>query len=152
MWEENSRRWRAKRRDSPNISMLKEDKKVVPGIEPGLLESESRVITITLHNLSLWWTGYFLVLQAKEFRKSGNPRSWYDLIVFASSRYLNRLYPANLFHTCYNMHSSHNMEPQSNEEWQIEEGIPQVEDPFIQQYLRGRSSLILEEQKQRHGG
>ncbi|PYH35049.1 putative CECR1 family adenosine deaminase [Aspergillus neoniger CBS 115656] len=48
------------------------------------------------------------------------------------------------------MHSSHNMEPQSNEEWQIEEGIPQVEDPFIQQYLRGRSSLILEEQKQRH--
>ena len=54
--------------------------------------------------------------------------------------------------TRYNMHNLHNMEPQSNEEWQIEEGIPQVDDPFIQQYMRGRSSLILEEQKQRHGG
>ncbi|RAL03836.1 putative CECR1 family adenosine deaminase [Aspergillus ibericus CBS 121593] len=35
-------------------------------------------------------------------------------------------------------------------EWEVEEGIPQVDDPFIQQYLRGRDSLILEEQKQRH--
>ena len=37
-------------------------------------------------------------------------------------------------------------------EWELEEGIPQVNDPFIQQYLKGRSSLIEEEQKQRHGG
>ena len=36
-------------------------------------------------------------------------------------------------------------------EWETEEGIPHADDPFIQQYLRGRSSLILEEQKQRHG-
>ncbi|OOG00508.1 hypothetical protein ASPCADRAFT_502804 [Aspergillus carbonarius ITEM 5010] len=35
-------------------------------------------------------------------------------------------------------------------EWETEEGIPHADDPFIQQYLRGRSSLILEEQKQRH--
>ncbi|THC91156.1 hypothetical protein EYZ11_009387 [Aspergillus tanneri] len=35
-------------------------------------------------------------------------------------------------------------------EWELEEGIPQVDDPFIQQYLKGRDSLILEEQKQRH--
>lgn len=36
-------------------------------------------------------------------------------------------------------------------EWELEEGIPQVEDPFIQQYLNGRKSLIAQEQKQRHG-
>ncbi|KAE8385970.1 hypothetical protein BDV23DRAFT_163938 [Aspergillus alliaceus] len=35
-------------------------------------------------------------------------------------------------------------------DWEIEEGIPQVDDPFIQQYLKGRTSLILEEQKQRY--
>ncbi|KAE8355409.1 hypothetical protein BDV28DRAFT_129071 [Aspergillus coremiiformis] len=38
----------------------------------------------------------------------------------------------------------------SNVDWEIEEGIPQVDDPFIQQYLKGRTSLILEEQKQRY--
>jgi hypothetical protein len=36
-------------------------------------------------------------------------------------------------------------------EWELEEGIPQVEEPFIQQYLKGRDALVLEEQKQRHG-
>lgn len=36
-------------------------------------------------------------------------------------------------------------------DWELEEGIPQVEDPFIQKYLNGRSSLIAQEQKQRHG-
>lgn len=36
-------------------------------------------------------------------------------------------------------------------EWELDEGIPQVEDPFIQQYLNGRKSLIAQEQKQRHG-
>jgi hypothetical protein len=39
----------------------------------------------------------------------------------------------------------------SDTEWELEEGIPQVDDPFIQQYLKGRTSLILEEQKQRYG-
>lgn len=38
-----------------------------------------------------------------------------------------------------------------NNEWELEEGIPQVEDPFIQQYLNGRNSLIAQEQKLRHG-
>ncbi|KAG2418017.1 hypothetical protein HFD88_001117 [Aspergillus terreus] len=38
----------------------------------------------------------------------------------------------------------------SNTQWELEEGIPQQDDPFIQQYLRGRTSLIVEEQKQRH--
>ncbi|KAL4892709.1 hypothetical protein BDV59DRAFT_179576 [Aspergillus ambiguus] len=38
----------------------------------------------------------------------------------------------------------------SQQEWELEEGIPQKDDPFIQQYLRGRASLIVEEQKQRH--
>lgn len=36
-------------------------------------------------------------------------------------------------------------------DWELEEGIPQVDDPFIQQYLKGRTSLVLEEQKQRYG-
>jgi hypothetical protein len=36
-------------------------------------------------------------------------------------------------------------------EWEIEEGIPQFGDPFIQQYLKGRDALIVEEQKRRHG-
>lgn len=38
-----------------------------------------------------------------------------------------------------------------NKDWELEEGIPQVEDPFIQQYLKGRNALIAEEQKRRHG-
>lgn len=33
----------------------------------------------------------------------------------------------------------------------VGEGVPQVEDPFIQQYFNGRDALIAEEQKQRHG-
>ncbi|KAJ5662522.1 uncharacterized protein N7477_010138 [Penicillium maclennaniae] len=38
----------------------------------------------------------------------------------------------------------------SDKSWELEEGIPQVEDPFIQQYLKGRDALIAEEQKRRH--
>lgn len=38
-----------------------------------------------------------------------------------------------------------------NTEWELEEGIPQVGDPFIQQYLKGRDALIAEEHKRRHG-
>ena len=36
-------------------------------------------------------------------------------------------------------------------EWELEEGIPRFDDPFIQKYLHGREALIEEEQKQRHG-
>lgn len=35
-------------------------------------------------------------------------------------------------------------------EWELEEGIPQPEDPFIQKYLTGRKALIEQEKKQRH--
>lgn len=35
-------------------------------------------------------------------------------------------------------------------EWELEEGIPQVEDPFIQKYMQGRQALIDQEKKQRH--
>lgn len=35
--------------------------------------------------------------------------------------------------------------------WEKSEGIPQVEDPFIQKYLNGRDALIEQEHKQRHG-
>ena len=35
--------------------------------------------------------------------------------------------------------------------WEKSEGIPQVEDPFIQKYLNGREALIEQEHKQRHG-
>ncbi|EGD84897.1 hypothetical protein H112_08614 [Trichophyton rubrum D6] len=34
--------------------------------------------------------------------------------------------------------------------WEVEEGIPQFEDQFIQKYLQGRNALIQEEKKQRH--
>ncbi|KAF3388792.1 Adenosine deaminase CECR1-A [Penicillium rolfsii] len=37
-----------------------------------------------------------------------------------------------------------------NADWELEEGLPQLEDPFIQQYLKGRDALIAEEQKRRH--
>jgi hypothetical protein len=40
---------------------------------------------------------------------------------------------------------------ESDNEWELEEGIPQFEEPFIQQYLKGRDALIAEEQKRRHG-
>lgn len=36
-------------------------------------------------------------------------------------------------------------------EWELNEGVPQVEDPFIQKYLSGRDALIQEEKKRRHG-
>lgn len=39
----------------------------------------------------------------------------------------------------------------NNADWELEEGLPQFEDPFIQQYLKGRDALIAEEQKRRHG-
>lgn len=39
----------------------------------------------------------------------------------------------------------------ANVDWELEEGLPQFEDPFIQQYLKGRDALIAEEQKRRHG-
>jgi adenosine deaminase CECR1 len=35
-------------------------------------------------------------------------------------------------------------------EWELEEGIPQLEDPFIQKYFQGREALIAQEKKQRH--
>ncbi|KAL2435113.1 Adenosine deaminase 2-A [Exophiala dermatitidis] len=35
-------------------------------------------------------------------------------------------------------------------EWELEEGIPQVDDPFIQKYYAGRQALIEQEKKQRH--
>ncbi|KKY27977.1 putative cecr1 family adenosine [Phaeomoniella chlamydospora] len=35
-------------------------------------------------------------------------------------------------------------------EWELDEGIPQFEDPFIQKYLGGREALIAQEKKQRH--
>src|ERR1700742_2048588 len=38
----------------------------------------------------------------------------------------------------------------SQVEWELEEGIPQVEDPFIQKYMAGRQALIEQEKKQRH--
>ncbi|KAJ5256587.1 hypothetical protein N7478_012691 [Penicillium angulare] len=38
----------------------------------------------------------------------------------------------------------------NNADWELEEGLPQFDDPFIQKYLNGRDALIAEEQKQRH--
>lgn len=36
-------------------------------------------------------------------------------------------------------------------QWELQEDVPQIDDPFIQKYINGRNSLIQEEQKQRHG-
>lgn len=36
-------------------------------------------------------------------------------------------------------------------EWELDHGVPQFEDPFIQKYLDGRDALIEQEQKRRHG-
>jgi hypothetical protein len=38
-----------------------------------------------------------------------------------------------------------------NLEWELEQGIPQFEDPFIEKYMQGREALIEQEKKQRHG-
>lgn len=38
----------------------------------------------------------------------------------------------------------------SLQEWELDEGVPQREDPFIQKYLSGRDALIEQEKKQRH--
>jgi hypothetical protein len=36
-------------------------------------------------------------------------------------------------------------------EWELGEGIPQFEDPFVQKYMTGREALIKQEKRQRHG-
>ncbi|KAL3475428.1 hypothetical protein BJX99DRAFT_229582 [Aspergillus californicus] len=41
------------------------------------------------------------------------------------------------------------MDPE-NSSWDAEEGVPQIEDPFIQRFLDGRDSLIQQEISQRH--
>ena len=37
------------------------------------------------------------------------------------------------------------------EDWEIEEGLPQMDDQFIQRYLQGRDALVEQEMKQRSG-
>ncbi|QDS71073.1 hypothetical protein FKW77_008875 [Venturia effusa] len=37
----------------------------------------------------------------------------------------------------------------SDDEWHEAEGVPRLEDPFIQQYLAGRDALVAQEKKQR---
>lgn len=36
-------------------------------------------------------------------------------------------------------------------EWELDEGVPQFDDPFIQKYLDGRDALIDQEHTRRHG-
>lgn len=38
-----------------------------------------------------------------------------------------------------------------SDDWEFEEGLPQMDDQFIQRYLQGREALIGQEQKQRSG-
>lgn len=35
--------------------------------------------------------------------------------------------------------------------WEIEQGIPQPDDPFIEKYFNGRDALIAQEDKHRSG-
>jgi len=37
------------------------------------------------------------------------------------------------------------------ENWEVEEGLPQMDDLFIQRYLQGRDALVEQEMKQRSG-
>lgn len=37
------------------------------------------------------------------------------------------------------------------EDWEIDEGLPQMDDQFIQRYLQGRDALIEQEMKKRSG-
>ncbi|KAL1988341.1 hypothetical protein VTN96DRAFT_10024 [Rasamsonia emersonii] len=41
-------------------------------------------------------------------------------------------------------------EEEEDLQWELDQGVPQFEDPFIQKYLNGRDALIDEEHKQRH--
>ena len=43
------------------------------------------------------------------------------------------------------------LEEQEELEWELEEGIPQASDPFIQKYFDGRDALIAQEDKHRSG-
>lgn len=40
---------------------------------------------------------------------------------------------------------------EEDEEWELEEGIPQFSDTFIQKYFTGRDALIAQENKHRSG-
>lgn len=44
-----------------------------------------------------------------------------------------------------------NLSPTDVDEWELEEGIPQHSDPFIQKYFDGRDALITQEDKHRSG-
>lgn len=60
--------------------------------------------------------------------------------------------PRNDFHTeMANTEDLSDVSIDSNLEWELEQGIPQFEDPFIQKYMQGREALIEQEKKQRHG-
>ena len=45
------------------------------------------------------------------------------------------------------------MEPviEDEELWHTEEGVPRLQDQFIQQYLQGRDALVEQEKQQRSG-
>lgn len=40
---------------------------------------------------------------------------------------------------------------ESDEDWEVAEGIPRFEDKFIQQYLNGRDALVEQEKQKRSG-
>jgi adenosine deaminase CECR1 len=44
-----------------------------------------------------------------------------------------------------------NLRIEDDDAWHDEEGVPRLTDPFIQQYLNGRDSLVAQEKKQRSG-
>ena len=38
-----------------------------------------------------------------------------------------------------------------DEQWVREQGVPDIDQPFIQKYLQGRDALVAQEKKQRSG-
>lgn len=44
-----------------------------------------------------------------------------------------------------------NLSIEDEEAWAKEQGVPSLEEPFIQKYLKGRDALIAQEKQQRSG-
>lgn len=55
------------------------------------------------------------------------------------------------FHSTDNTITVFSMRTDEDLKWKMEEGVPRVDDPFIQKYLQGRDALVEEEHRQRHG-
>jgi len=63
---------------------------------------------------------------------------------------LKKVYTLSVSSNKYIMAEEMNAE-EKNLQWELEEGIPQMSDPFIQKYFQGRDALVAQEEKHRSG-